>query len=201
MPRSPKQQRSKATVDAIIKAGFICVADKGLAATTTRHIAKVAGVGVGSIYEYFEDKEAIYFAMSEVFTEDLAHMITDITPRLTEETIENALRILLENLKAFLQRDDSLYLRYGRKAASLEYKESQKIINNVLIELLMQYLLKHPELASLTNIPGISYFLMHGGSYAIMSHLLDPAPTISFDELADAIATMADSYAKQQLAS
>ena len=64
MPRNPSQQRSIATVNAIIKAGFICVAEKGLAATTTRHIAAVAGVGVGSVYEYFKNKEAIYSAMA-----------------------------------------------------------------------------------------------------------------------------------------
>ena len=59
---------------------------------------------------------------------------------------------------------------------------------------MMQYLVKHPELATTKNIPGTSYFLIHGGSYAILNHLMDPSPPISFDDLVDAIAMMAGSY-------
>lgn len=201
MPRSPQQQRSKATVDAIIKAGFICVADKGLSDTTTRHIAKVAGVGIGSVYEYFADKDAIYSAMAEMFLADLTKMITEITPQITEESVENGLRILLTNLKTLLQRDECLYLRYAQEAGNSQFRESQKMINQVLTDLLMQYLIKHPEIAMAKNIPGVSYFLMHGGSYAIMNHLLDPAPPVSFDELVDAIAMMTDSYGQVQFSS
>ena len=193
MPRAPKQQRSMATVNAIIKAGFLCVADKGLAATTTRHIAKRAGVGVGSVYEYFDDKEAIYNAMAEVFITDLSRMITEITPQLVEEDPEGMLKILMHSFKAFLQKDDNLYLRYAREASYEQLKASQPILNKVLIELLMKYLVKHPELAQVPNIPGTSYFLIHGGSYAIMNHLMDPAPSVTFEELVDAIAKMVES--------
>ncbi|MDX1693768.1 MAG: TetR/AcrR family transcriptional regulator [Ketobacteraceae bacterium] len=188
MPRTPKQKRSVATVNAIIKAGFLCVGENGLAATTTRHIAKRAGVGVGSVYEYFADKDAIYHAMAERFIGDLARMITEITPELVEADPEGLIRILLNNFRQILQRDDSLYLRYAREASYEQLKASQPIINRVLIDLLMKYLVKHPELAQVPNIPGTSYFLIQGGSYAVMNHLMDPAPSVTFDELVDAIA-------------
>ena len=188
MPRTPKQKRSVATYNAIIKAGFLCAAENGMAATTTRHIAKRAGVGVGSVYEYFADKDAIYNTMAEVFTSDLAQVITDITPTLVEQPPEEMLKILLNRFREFLQNDDNLYLRYAREASYEQLKASQPIINKVLIELLMKYLVKHPELAQVPNIPGTSYFLIQGGSYAVMNHLMDPAPSVTFDELADAIA-------------
>lgn len=196
MPRNPSQQRSIATVNAIIKAGFICVAEKGLAATTTRHIAAVAGVGVGSVYEYFKNKEAIYSAMAARFIEDLSRMITELTPGLTEQPVEEVLRILLASFREFLQKEDSLYLRYAREAPPTQFREYQHPITKTLIELMMQYLVKHPELAQVKNIQGTSYFLINGGSYAVMNHLLDPSPPISFEELVDAIAKMVDSYVK-----
>ena len=164
--------------------------ENGLASTTTRHIAQRAGVGVGSVYEYFKDKDAIYNAMAERFIGDMAQMITDITPKLVEASPEDMIRILLNNFREILQRDDNLYLRYAREASYEQLKASQPIINRVLIDLLMKYLVKHPELAKVPNIPGTSYFLIQGGSYAVMNHLMDPAPSVSFDELADAIAKM-----------
>ncbi|EPK9966531.1 TetR/AcrR family transcriptional regulator, partial [Acinetobacter baumannii] len=50
--RKPRQARAKVTVDTIIEAGFIAVALHGPSGTTTRHIAEIAGVSVGSLYEY-----------------------------------------------------------------------------------------------------------------------------------------------------
>ncbi|MEY2838869.1 MAG: hypothetical protein RJB60_1168, partial [Pseudomonadota bacterium] len=58
--RKPIQQRSIATVEAIVEAGFMAVAEHGLAGTTTRHIATLAGISVGSLYEYFTNKEEVY---------------------------------------------------------------------------------------------------------------------------------------------
>ena len=52
-----RQARAKVTVDTIIEAGFIAVALHGPSGTTTRHIAEIAGVSVGSLYEYFKTKK------------------------------------------------------------------------------------------------------------------------------------------------
>ena len=56
MPRKPQQSRAKATVDAILEAGFQAVASHGTQATT-RQIAETAGISIGSLYEYFSNKE------------------------------------------------------------------------------------------------------------------------------------------------
>ena len=80
MPRKPKQERSKATYDAIVEAAFICVAERGTAHTTTRHIADTAGIGVGSLYEYFANKEEVYDAMNQRFVAEVVATLTPLTP-------------------------------------------------------------------------------------------------------------------------
>ena len=57
--RAPCQRRSKVTYDAIIEATTQLLIEKGYAATTTNHIAERAGVSIGSLYQYFPNKEAI----------------------------------------------------------------------------------------------------------------------------------------------
>ena len=81
--KAPTQQRSRATVDAIIEAGFICVAELGITGTTTRHIAERAGISVGSLYEYFSNKQAIYEAMNQRMVTDVVAMIQPLLPQLT----------------------------------------------------------------------------------------------------------------------
>ena len=86
MTRKPQQQRAKATVDAIVEAGFICVADRGAAGTTTRHIADVAGISVGSLYEYFANKEMIFDAMNQRFVADVVAMLQPLVPVIANVT-------------------------------------------------------------------------------------------------------------------
>jgi len=64
VPRKlPKQPRSEATVEAIIEAAAQVFERHGYAAGTTNHIAERAGVSIGSIYQYFPNKDAILVAL------------------------------------------------------------------------------------------------------------------------------------------
>lgn len=58
-PRQAIQARSRNTVEAIVEAAARILASDGWAAVNTNAIARVAGVSIGSVYEYFENKEAI----------------------------------------------------------------------------------------------------------------------------------------------
>jgi AcrR family transcriptional regulator len=63
--RVPTQGRSKETVDAIAEAAARVFATEGLEGSTIAAIAKVAGVSVGSMYQYFPSKEALIVAVFE----------------------------------------------------------------------------------------------------------------------------------------
>lgn len=199
MVRSPKQKRSKATVDAIIKAAAICIAEYGVAETSTRKIAQKAGVGVGSIYEYFADKEMIYKAMFERFVEDVVSTIEQMIPELTELDSRQAIRTLLLRMRDFLLQDNELYLKLVRRSASLDMHASREPLINVLSQLMMQYLMKNPEATKVRHIPAISYIFMHGGVYTVVNHLTDPNPPITFEELADSLGTMLHHYVAQEM--
>ncbi|WP_295753132.1 TetR/AcrR family transcriptional regulator [Undibacterium sp.] len=57
--RKPVQQRSLMTQAAIIDAFVRLLLEKGYEKLTTRDIALVAGVGLGTLYEYFPNKKSI----------------------------------------------------------------------------------------------------------------------------------------------
>ena len=57
--KEPQQRRSRVTYDAILEATTQILIERGYAATTTNHIAKRAGISIGSLYQYFPNKEAI----------------------------------------------------------------------------------------------------------------------------------------------
>ena len=59
MRRAPKQKRSREMVSRLLDATAATIAERGLDGTTTNHIAEQAGVSIGSLYQYFPDKEAL----------------------------------------------------------------------------------------------------------------------------------------------
>jgi len=61
----PRQARSQATVGAILDATVQILDRQGLDAATTTRIAEVAGVSVGSLYQYFSHRDAILNALQE----------------------------------------------------------------------------------------------------------------------------------------
>ncbi len=63
--RTPKQHRSRMTVDAICEAAAQVFEARGYSASTTNHIAERAGVSVGTLYQYFANKDAVAHALLE----------------------------------------------------------------------------------------------------------------------------------------
>jgi len=61
----PRQARAQATVGAILEATVQILDREGLEAATMSHIAEVAGVSVGSIYQYFSHRDAILNALQD----------------------------------------------------------------------------------------------------------------------------------------
>jgi len=200
MARKPRQQRAKATVDAIVEAGFIAMADRGPAATTTRQIADIAGVGVGSLYEYFDNKEAIFQVMSERFVADTIAMIQPLIPTIVRKTIKEAVLDLLGHFRDFLQADSERYLKCARYAMALDFEQHVEPLQKTLSELVTQYLMHHPETLKIRNIPTMSYIMIHGGIYSVVRHLCDPSPPITFDELAEGLADMVGHYTEREMA-
>jgi AcrR family transcriptional regulator len=55
----PQQQRARVTYDSVLDAAARILATRGYERLTTNHVAQAAGVAIGSVYEYFPDKETI----------------------------------------------------------------------------------------------------------------------------------------------
>ncbi len=67
--RTPRQERSVVTVEAIVTAADRILQADGLPALTSNRIAEGAGVSVGTLYQYFADKHAICRALIEHYVD------------------------------------------------------------------------------------------------------------------------------------
>lgn len=75
MRKSARQARAQDTVRAIVVAAARILQSEGVKGLTTNHIAAVAGVSVGSLYQYFPNKEAVVVALiRDQLDRDDAHL-------------------------------------------------------------------------------------------------------------------------------
>jgi AcrR family transcriptional regulator len=78
--RAPQQVRSQQRVDAILAAAAEMIGELGYDGVTTSKLAKRAGISVGSFYQYFADKEAVFQALGERYLADMRRKIDAMFP-------------------------------------------------------------------------------------------------------------------------
>ena len=69
--KTPRQGRSRHTVDVILEAATRVFDECGYEATTTNTVAERAGVSIGSLYQYFPHKDALLTALHERHVEQV----------------------------------------------------------------------------------------------------------------------------------
>ena len=101
--RNPKQARSQATVDAILEATFHILETEGHAKLTTNRISERAGVSIGTLYQYFSDREAILAAMGEREAEAIRQEITRIMIEEPEGGARPVIQALMNGLQGSVE--------------------------------------------------------------------------------------------------
>lgn len=86
--KSPRQGRSIATVNAIFEATLQVLRTDGPARLNTTRVARRAGVSVGTLYQYFPNKQALLFAALERHLAMLADAIEQACDEHRHEPLE-----------------------------------------------------------------------------------------------------------------
>jgi AcrR family transcriptional regulator len=68
--RIPRSPLGAATVDAILTAVEQILERDGVERLTTNHVAELAGVSIGSLYQYFPNKQSLLGALQDRYAED-----------------------------------------------------------------------------------------------------------------------------------
>lgn len=96
----PVQRRSRITVEDILSAATQVFEKYGYTAGTTNRIAVRAGVSIGTLYQYFPNKEALAVALLERHIADGMRLLERWIARCEAEALalEEALRLIVEGM-------------------------------------------------------------------------------------------------------
>jgi AcrR family transcriptional regulator len=107
--RKPLQDRSQGTVQALLEATARVLVTEGYDRTSTNRIARVAGVSVGSLYQYFPNKEALVAALVDVHVERMRATFTHLLEDLGRADVELAVRTMIRAIMEAHRVDPTLH--------------------------------------------------------------------------------------------
>ncbi|MGY2339025.1 TetR family transcriptional regulator [Pseudomonas sp. SDO5532_S415] len=149
----PRQSRSVAMVDAILEASARVLLERGYAGMSTNVVAQQAGVSVGSLYQYFPNKESLLVALHSRHAEQMARSIEAILnapgngglrgeivrlvrAAMAAHEVEPQLHRLLENERPFFEGNNS-----GKGVEADIHRHIQRLLADHPDDV------KHPDLA------------------------------------------------------
>lgn len=107
--RTPKQRRSRQTIDLVLQAVELVVKRHGVEAITTNRIAEVAGVSVGSLYQYFPSKQAIFATLHDRHVDEVRLVIEKTSSDCAKASFENFIRELMQGLLSAHEENAELH--------------------------------------------------------------------------------------------
>jgi AcrR family transcriptional regulator len=93
--KTASQQRSRATVDALVEATARILVREGFDKASTNRVAEVAGVSIGSLYQYFPGKEALVVAVIERHQQKIMQTVRGELAEVLAQPVEKAMRKLV----------------------------------------------------------------------------------------------------------
>jgi AcrR family transcriptional regulator len=107
--RLPQQRRAHQTVDAVLDAVVRVLKRQGFNAVTTNRVAEVAGVSIGSVYQYFPDKQAIFVALHQRHIDQIDRMVQTRLIEHAASSLDELMQAMIEGMIDAHSADPELY--------------------------------------------------------------------------------------------
>lgn len=173
--KQPRQRRAQATVDAILMAAAHILKTEGFARATTNRIAEKAGVSIGSLYQYFPNKESVVAELRERHHDWFDGCLHAEIERVVELPLRKALRAGVELVITLHAVDLPLHNALSdRRAVDAHDELAFRRLMQTKLERAEGLRPLDPEMASFVAVRALEA-VVHGTALDEPERLLDPA--------------------------
>lgn len=141
VPRKvPQQDRSRRMVDRIVTAAHEVLLTDGHDAASTNRIARAAGISPGSLYQYFDGKEAVVDAVVERYSDALSARIAAAFTANLQSRGEPMVRASVEALLDALEENTAFLRVVVEGLPSVRHRARLMALEDRVTELVGAYL-------------------------------------------------------------
>jgi AcrR family transcriptional regulator len=152
------QERSRATIDALIEATARILVTEGFDKASTNRIAEKAGVSIGSLYQYYPGKEALVAAVIDRHNQEIMQVVRGTLAEVTSQPIEKAVRRLVETAIEAHRIDPKLHRVIAEQIPRTGGLENVEAFNRETYALFRAYLEGHSDEFRIVDL-GVATFV------------------------------------------
>jgi AcrR family transcriptional regulator len=181
--KSASQARSRLTIDALLEATARVLTKEGYDRASTNKIAAVAGVSIGSLYQYFPSKEALVAAVIDRHMHDMLQLVRDALAKAATRPIEVAARDLVSIMLDAHRIDPKLHRVLVEQVPRTRRLENIESIERETFGLVRDYLEAHRDQLDVAD-PDVAAFVCVTAVEALTHAAVVRRPEILTDEKA-----------------
>jgi AcrR family transcriptional regulator len=181
--KSASQERSRLTVDALLEATARVLTTEGYDRASTNKIAAVAGVSIGSLYQYFPSKEALVAAVIDRHMRGMSQLVRDTLNKVAMHPIEVAARELVSIMIDAHRIDPKLHRVLVEQVPRTGRLENIEAIERETYALVRGYLEAHRDQLDVSD-PDVAAFVCVTAVEALTHAAVVRRPEILTDEKA-----------------
>ncbi len=144
--KKPRQERSQATVDAILAATARVLCETGDDRASTNRIAIAAGVSVGSLYQYFPSKEALGAALVERHIDEMTALVRTKLAEVRSAPLASPLETMIHAMFAAHAVDPRLHQVLVEQVPRVGRLEKLRDVESEVQALVASFIAARPDL-------------------------------------------------------
>ena len=158
LPRkTAAQKRSRVTVEALLDATARVLTREGYDRASTNRIAAVAGVSVGSLYQYFPNKEALVAALVARHNRDMLTLLREAMAGVASLPLASAIRELVRAMIDAHRVDPDLHRIFDEQIPRMGQLAEIAMVEREIFALVRAYLEDHSREIEPTNLDVVTF--------------------------------------------
>jgi AcrR family transcriptional regulator len=193
--KQPQQARAQETVRAILEATVQILDREGLDAATTTRIAEVAGVSIGSLYQYFSHRDAILKALQDrEFERTLAMMQRVLADVHLDEDPEKTVAEALRSLAELYMTSPGLHRVLAIEGLRVAKAEHVHAFDLRVIDLVRHFLSATKAPIARTNLEAAAFIVYQSVRATMLAYLLERPPGLDARGLTEELIELVTGY-------
>ena len=194
MRKRPQQQRAKIIVENILEGAQKCISDFGVLQLTTPKIAEKSGVGVGSIYQDFENKDQIVAELLLRKSEGLGQALKQLVLLQQQTSIQDIITLSIAFGFESLKSDQGFFIEILKNWHAYSDSEAAQVLERHFLEIAMYVFGRHSPQWDFESLKHKSFVIINSTLFSMMRYASHNAFLIEEQRLQQELAKMIIAY-------
>jgi AcrR family transcriptional regulator len=184
--KQPRQARAQATVGAILEATVQVLEREGLEAATTTRVAEVAGVSIGTLYQYFSHRDAILDALQDrEFERALSLMQRVLSDGNLQKTARETITAVVKGLAALYASSAGLHRVLAMEGLRVTKADRVHAFDGRVVAIIRHFLSATSAPIRRKNVEAAAFVAFQSVRATMLASLVEGPPGVDESALVD----------------